>query len=258
MMTVSMVGGGGAQGGGKRGAVEHFSADSRYRLFRLLHQLKFERVTFVTLTYPAKFPTNPRKYKAQLKEYRRRFEIRYGKIPAVWRLEFQARGAPHYHLMYLDAPFIPIPDWCALWSDVIHTKDENHRKIGVDVKLITQGKEAGLVASYLGKYVAKVDERVNVDTERSVGRYWGKWNIQEEIPVEVEVMDWEADRIVVDALSSRRGNSSWEPIDTSLCTVFGGHMGTDDFSHACIGSVAKITRGRTKRRTRIFGGSGVE
>ncbi len=257
MMSVSIPGVGGQVGGGKRGKVQHFSADSRYRLFRLLHQLKFERVTFVTLTYPAEFPTNPRKYKAHLKEYRRRFEARYGKVPAVWRLEFQERGAPHYHLMYLDAPFVPVPDWCALWSDVIHTKDENHRKIGVDVKLITQGKEAGLVASYLGKYVAKVDERCNVDSERSPGRWWGKWNVQEEVPIEIEVMDWQAAHVVVDALSRRGSDSSWQPTDPTVCTVFGNHMGRDDFQHVVIRCVGEVTRSRAKRRARIFDGSGV-
>lgn len=257
MVTVSLPGGGGRVGGGKRGEVKVFSSDSRRRLFQLLHKLKFERVTFCTLTYPAEFPTDARRYKAHLKEYRRRFELRWGKIPAVWRLEFQERGAPHYHLMYLDAPFIPLADWCALWSDVIHTKDENHRKIGVDVKLVTQSKEAKLIASYLGKYVAKVDERIGAEDDRKPGRWWGEWNIQEVVPIEIEVMDWEAGRIVTELVSNRRGDSSWEPSDPTLCTVFGDRMGSDDFEHVVIRATIEARRPRTKRRTRSFGGIGV-
>lgn len=236
--------GGTPAGGGKRGEIKVFSPDSRYRLFRLLHQLKFDRVTFCTLTYPADFPTDKKIYKAHLKEYRRRFERTYGKIKGVWRLEFQERGAPHYHIMYLDCPFIPIEEWCNLWSNVIGTDDPNHRKIGVDIKLITEGTESKLIASYLGKYVAKVDQTDLSKTVQKPGRWWGKWNIDDPTPIEIQMDLNEAIAFVEETLQEMN-YQGWEPLDKKRCTLFGGGMGTDDFENRTVGRIKEILSRKT-------------
>lgn len=240
MLTVSKGAGGDRVGGGERGEIKVFSAESRYRLFRLIHQLRFDKVTFCTLTYPADFPTDKKVYKAHLKEYRRRFERLYGKVAAVWRLEFQERGAPHYHIMYLDAPHIPILEWCRLWSDVIRTDDENHRKIGVDVKLVTGSSEKGLIASYLGKYVAKVDTTTTSETDRKPGRWWGKWNVEEPEPYVIPITDNEAD-LLVERLLLERNNDSWAPPDYSICTLFGENLGTDAFRRRVVEVTIQVT-----------------
>jgi hypothetical protein len=248
MYTVSGVGEGDRSGGGKRGEVKIFSAASRYRLFQQLHKLEFETVTFITLTYPAIFPTDPKVYKANLKEWRRRFEEKWGKVQAVWRLEFQKRGAPHFHIMYLDCPFIPIEDMCWMWKSVTHTMDMAHEILGVDLKLITSSKEEALIASYLGKYIAKVDERIQDGANNKRGRWWGRWNIIEEDPVEVEITDREAELLCNFALASRRGNSSWEPIDPTICTLFGSDMGSHFFMDYILGYTDTIRGGREGRR----------
>lgn len=229
MISVSPPSSGGQAGGGKRNEIKVFSSESRYRLIRMMHTLEFDRVTFATLTYPADFPTEAKKYKAHLKEYRRRFERLYGPLRAVWRLEFQKRGAPHYHLMYLNAPFIAVTDWCGMWSDVIKTKDENHRKIGVDVKLVASGGENRLVMSYLAKYVGKVDNATSNSRTEKPGRWWGKWNLEEQIPIEISLGSRQAESVVSYALASRRCGDTWEPTDRTVCTVFGEHMGSGSF-----------------------------
>jgi hypothetical protein len=226
-------------GGGVRGEIQVFSAKSRYRLFQTLHKLEFKTVTFCTLTYPAEFPTDAKVYKAHLKEYRRRFELWFGKYPAVWRLEFQKRGAPHYHIMYLDAPFINIQDWCELWHDVIRSNDPAHLKNGVDVKLVTGGAESKLVASYLAKYVAKIDDRIQSCMKINPGRWWGKWNIAEEKPIEVDCRDYQAEEIIKTILDARK-QPGWEPVDYSLCSVLGETMGTGEFRKLAIGVILKV------------------
>lgn len=244
MVSVSGGVGEGLTGGGERGEIKVFSPESRYRLFRLLHQITFDRVTFCTLTYPADFPTDKKVYKAHLKEYRRRFERTYGKLRAVWRLEFQERGAPHYHIMYLDAPFIPIEEWCNLWSNVIGTDDLNHRKIGVDVKLVTNGTEKGLIVAYLGKYVAKVDNSSAYEGDRKPGRWWGKWNIVDPTPIEIECDLNEAIAFVEETLADRT-NQGWEPLDKKQCTLFGERLGTDDFEHRTVVRIKEIIGRKT-------------
>lgn len=217
------------QGGGARGEIKVFSAESRYRLFRLLHTLKFERITFITLTYPATFPTEASQYKAHLKEYRRRFEQRYGELPAVWRLEFQDRGAPHFHLMYLDAPFIPIKDWNLLWCEVAGRNYLPEWRNGVDLKLVVDASETRLIAKYLSKYIAKLDGEHQNGHLKKCGRWWGKWNIVEEAPTEIEVSCRTAELICAYATLVRRSSSSWQPSDPTICTVFGDRLGTGEF-----------------------------
>lgn len=229
-------------GGGKRKQIEGFSEESRYRLFRMLHELTFERVTFITLTYPAEFPTEPRVYKAHLKEYRRRFERLYGPVRAVWRLEFQKRGAPHYHLMYLDAPFIPAADLSELWSNVTGSNDPNHRKIGVDVKLVTSRNEGALVASYLAKYVGKPTLEGANNGNNKVGRWWGRWNIEESHPVEIEVGSGTASNLVAQLLGPDAGGGKWRPVDISACTVFGDSMGCDKYREHVLAVLEQVKR----------------
>lgn len=237
-------------GGGKRSEISVFSQESRYRLFRMLHCLEFKTVTFATLTYPSEFPTQKEVYKAHLKEYRRRFERRYGAVKAVWRLEFQQRGAPHYHIMYLDAPFIPVQEWCGLWSDVIGTSDENHRKIGVDVKLITESSEGRLIASYLAKYVGKVDQsKVGAKNEKP-GRWWGKWNIEETKTGEIEISAFTARAVLDRIISDRNGGGTWEPADPGRCSVFGDSMGSIEFANFVVRTIIEEERKRTIRSHR--------
>lgn len=243
MLSVSSLSEGEHVGGGKRGEISVFSAGSRYRLFRQMHQMKFETVTFVTLTYPAEFPVESEIYKANLKEWRRRFEIKYGDIQAIWRLEFQKRGAPHFHIMYLDCPFIPVYDLCYLWKSVTHTFDMAHEVNGVDLMLITDSTQQALIAHYLSKYIAKVDERKEKNYDDHTGRWWGRWNITEQSPLEIEITDREAERIVTFVLGCRMADHGWQPMDYSLCSIFGDSMGGDEFDQLVRGYASFVCRG---------------
>lgn len=234
MMTVSAGCGGNHLGGGKRGKIEVFSKESRYRLFSMMHKLTFKTVTFLTLTYPLQYPSDPKVYKGHLKEYRRRFEKKYGPVPAVWRLEFQERGAPHFHLMYLDMGFIPVHELCWLWKCVVKSWDMAHELLGVDIKLITSGKEKKLIASYLAKYVGKVDQSEGKNDGSGVGRYWGKWNIEEVSPIILETDDKSAGDIVTRYLAMRGGSETWQPPDPTVCTIFGNKLGGCEFSNRVI------------------------
>jgi hypothetical protein len=104
-----------------------------------------------------------------------------------------------------------------------------HELLGVDLKLITDNTQQKLIASYLGKYIAKIDERTLKNDTKHCGRWWGKWNINEPTPVEFEISDWQAERITTFLLDARMGGKDWRPLDPTLCTVFGNHMGGNFF-----------------------------
>ena len=48
-------------------------------------------------------------------------------------------------------------------------------------------------------------------------------------PMEYEVSDREAVQIVNFVLATRHGSQEWEPVDYSLCSVFGSGMGGGEF-----------------------------
>lgn len=228
MVSFSPAHGGPQKGGGKRKEITAFSSDSRYRLFQLLHRVKFDRMSFVTLTYPADFPTDSRIYHAHLKEYRRRMERTYGKVSVIWRLEFQERGAPHFHLMYFDAPFIPIYDWVNLWDSVINTPYPFRIGNSVDIKFNRHHADSRQIGYYVGKYLAKVDTRTLRSIPEKPGRMWGKWNVQEIDPVKIDLMDYEVKNVVSRWIVAKR-KTDWLPEDLSICTLFGDQMGSEAF-----------------------------
>lgn len=87
-----------------------WSSKSRARMVATMAELDLAplllqegRPAMVTLTYPGDWETvapNGPKVKAHLQSFFKRFERAWG-IPwaGVWKLEFQRRGAPHFHLL---------------------------------------------------------------------------------------------------------------------------------------------------------------
>src|SRR5690554_2824154 len=104
--------------GGKRGAVTEFSAGSRRRLLRLIARLEKTRTTFITLTYPAEFP-DPRTAKEHLRALFERIRRRVPEASGIWRLELQERGAPHFHLLMFNLPYISFETLRSWWQEII-------------------------------------------------------------------------------------------------------------------------------------------
>ena len=93
-----------------RGEIAGWSSKSRARMVARLAELDwapmFEQGDFpamVTLTYPGQWQSvapNGAVVKEHLNAFFRRFERAWGEdLICVWKLEFQGRGAPHFHIM---------------------------------------------------------------------------------------------------------------------------------------------------------------
>lgn len=177
-------------GGGRRGLCGAFSVASRRRMLRLMGTLQNGAgALFVTLTYPAEWPGEWARWKRDLDVFLHRLKRKYPGAGVVWKLEPQARGAPHFHLLVFGVEFIP-KEWLkAAWADVVDSGDELHRKHGAYVERVRDAKG---VRSYTAKYLAKVPvagllEASGVDWSK-VGRWWGvRW---------AECIPW-ADRVLL-------------------------------------------------------------
>lgn len=162
----------------KKGDIKGLSKDSRRRLIKRVNKVDYqnrEMPYWVTLTYPKRFPTEGKEYKADLDTFLKRLKRKFGDVEYIWRLEFQKRGAPHYHLILF------LPEWegkinylrkwvSKSWYEVAQRfwdeKDEKHLKAGTNCKRIKNYRQ---LISYVSKYMGKCDDQVTGNP----GRVWG-------------------------------------------------------------------------------------
>ena len=188
--------------GQTRGRIRGFSSDSRERLSRRAVSLPWEDavkaggIGMVTFTYPEVFPTDGQVAKAHLKRLYERWRSRYGMPRGMWKLEFQERGAPHFHC------FVGLPEsedelraWLLRqWYEVVGSGDERHLFHGVDTsrwRWGSLGDSRARVGGYFARHGAKgwksYQKRVPVGYV-SPGQFWGVWGLKP--AVDVIPLDW--------------------------------------------------------------------
>jgi len=168
--------------GTTRGNISEFSPGSGVRMRRYLRECLADYQHMVTLTYPGFFPTNGPTVKEHLRrfiqEVRRQHtrECEFGNIKespedfsAFWFLEFQSRGAPHFHIFLTWAPK---RQWVAeRWYHIVNSEDDRHLRAGTRTEQLIKGR-SGTVA-YASKYAAKMEQKAVPEDFKNVGRFWG-------------------------------------------------------------------------------------
>ncbi|MEQ8524350.1 hypothetical protein [Gracilimonas sp.] len=161
----------------RKGDIKGLTKNSRRRLLIRVNQCNPDDITkffHVVLTYPSRYPADGKEHKADLDAFLKRCKRKYSEeIEYLWRLEFQGRGAPHYHLMmYLpeDQNIVDVRKWILQnWYEVAQrfwdTKLIDHSKVGTSVDRMFSLKGG----RYLTKYIAKSDD----DIPENQGRLWG-------------------------------------------------------------------------------------
>jgi hypothetical protein len=210
-------GGGDPRGGGPRGAVRSFSRASRKRLIELFATLKGgEKAVMITLTYGQHWPS-PSASKDHLRTFLQRIRRRWPHVSAIWRLEFQRRGAPHYHIILFNIPFLPKQDVAAAWHSVIGDEyaDWSQGDPRAPFTRIEAIKSRRRLIAYVSKYVAKSDEdeshqpapppqESNTGLDHAAylhsGRFWGVMN-REALPY--------AAKVVIGLLMDERGERAF-------------------------------------------------
>lgn len=170
-------------GGGKRSKVREFSAESRNRLLHRLLTVPDEPDEFLTLTYPKEFPLT-RITKTHLDNFLKRFARRFPQATMVWKLEYQERGAPHYHCcVWFKGTRGTRRFWkqwvSRVWYTIVGSGDIKHLRAGTNTQ-----RPKGPWNRYLSKYVSKDTIPVSairgegfiMYTTESVGRFWGIHN----------------------------------------------------------------------------------
>jgi hypothetical protein len=160
----------------QRGKVREFSRRSRTRLQQTLCAIPIAHVgrglLFITLTYPRAYPGEWQTWKRQLDTLLKRLRRKFPTFAAVWKLEPQKRGAPHYHLLAVGVPFIAA-DWLrGAWTAIVGGRVDDKGWARIDIQLARSHRG---VVSYAAKYTAK-HQVLPASWQDGVGRWWGVHN----------------------------------------------------------------------------------
>lgn len=132
-----------------------------------LHSKRLDDSLFITLTYPRDYTSDASEWKRHLDVFMKRVARRCKNPCVIWKLEFQKRGAPHFHLVVLERKFIS-RSWIAeAWNKIVGG-GEDHLAVGTHVMAVKEGTSAlWYIAGYLGKQAAPPSGC------KWTGRWWG-------------------------------------------------------------------------------------
>lgn len=165
-IKVRGLGGVGGSRPGRRGLVTRFTPTAARRLKFFARNTRDLWKGFVTLTYPGVYPRDGREVKRHINAFCQ--FLRRRKIAYLWVLEFQQRGAPHFHLLV--SGWLPKWELSLAWYRIAGGGDERHLSFGTQVKAIT---DADAVGAYVADYAGKLEQKEVPEEYKNVGRFWG-------------------------------------------------------------------------------------
>jgi len=157
----------------RRGKVTAFSKKSRRRLLEYLARTEKDTSTkvFLTLTYPSNM-TDSMRGKAHLRAFLERVRRRWPQAACIWRIEYQERGAVHFHLLFFGLPYWKADNIRQVWGEII-----GERNPWIHIATCRSRKKT---IFYVSKYIAKTPSTAEVSLSNlpylHEGRHWGVFN----------------------------------------------------------------------------------
>lgn len=163
-------------GGGKRKSVKDWSRKSRSRCELHIRNVRKDSIkTFLTLTYPESFPVDGKAVKKHLHVMKQ--WLRRRGVSGIWFLEFQKRGAPHFHA-FLDKWLSP-RRVAMQWYKTVGSNDPKHlawhRGLLGNRPCIEAMRKPHAASYYASKYACKCEQKSVPADYKHVGRFWGAW-----------------------------------------------------------------------------------
>lgn len=214
---------------GNRKAITKFSDASRRALVHRFLRTDFEPMlaqgsllAMVTLTYPGEWESvafSSTIVKKHLSAWRLRFGRAFGYSPAaVWKMEYQRRGAPHFHILMAipesrSKKGIPFPEWLSKsWANVVNHPDAEQKQLhtlaGTAIDTYSDkwtSFDRRKAAWYFAKHGAFKGSKEYqhivpeiVMQNGGPGRFWGFWGLHEhtiQVPIARE-HQIDVDRII--------------------------------------------------------------
>lgn len=178
-VTNTLRGGREQVGGGIRGKITEWSKQSRSRCERHIRNVEDGSIrAFLTLTYPGEYSNDGLVIKRHLKAMVKRLK-RMGVTDGIWFLEFQKRGAPHFHCFLSQWPRSGVEGVAHAWDDVVGSGDPDHLAWHLG-KLsgrpcLEWMRKPHAASYYASKYAVKSEQKTVPELYQNVGRFWGYW-----------------------------------------------------------------------------------
>lgn len=209
---------------GTRGAIHEWSRKSRARMFQVLPSLDYEPMfstggvaAMVTLTLPGEgweqLVPDIRTFKKMLNRFQAEYRRAWGASPvAVWKMEFQRRGAPHVHLFMVPptgfargrlakgSKPLAFSPWLSLtWAKIVGaplgtTARRNHELAGtgIDYREGARFSDPRRIAAYFSKHGAYSDKEYQnempehwraaiLEGRAGGGTFWGYWQLEKAV-----------------------------------------------------------------------------
>jgi len=173
-----------------RGEIAEFSRSSGGRMRKYLRTCRAEYRSMVTLTYPEGLGLDGERCKEDLRRFiqelrrenmrnhnnkgGRENHVEPEKWGCFWFMEFQARGAIHFHMFCTDYYSYR---WIARrWYEIVGSEDKRHEQAGSRIEKIRSGS-AGII-KYASKYAVKMEQKTVPEGFGWIGRFWGIYGLR--------------------------------------------------------------------------------
>lgn len=151
---------------GRGGKIAGWSSGMANRLGSFIDNFRSDFRVMMTLTYPSLWPTDGNEVKRHLKAFTERVRRTgyFENASWVWFLEFQERGAPHFHLLCTE--FIGMHWVAGAWAEITGGNIQACSR----VERLLNSNSAG---AYARKYARKSEQKAVPVNFLNVGRMWG-------------------------------------------------------------------------------------
>jgi hypothetical protein len=178
--------------GGRRKEITMLSDESLRRLAFVANNTNIDLRSMITLTYPYEYPTCGKTCKNHLERLLKGLKRLCGQdLAYLWFLEFQKRGAPHFHILLqvalMDEDRDAWRSWLSYrWYKIVKSGDDKHLLAGTRWENVRQ---ADGLRHYVVKYAAKTYQKQVPEGFQEVGRFWGNSKNLTVMPVLLQVVD---------------------------------------------------------------------
>lgn len=151
--------------------------------------------SMLTLTY-CEIETDGKKVKGDLNLFLTKLRNHFKPVSYLWFLEFQKRGAPHFHLLTnIEIDNVSRETIAEMWATTIATSGKEYlkvRNVHRHEKQMSKIKKPDGAKRYALKYALKPHQKTVPEKYRNVGRFWGNSrDVKPSEGIEVDVTESE-------------------------------------------------------------------
>lgn len=184
-----------ANGKGEKRPLRSLSRSSLNRLAFTAHNANLKLKSMLTLTYSERWTRSGRQAKSQLNYYLTRLRRLFVPLSYLWFLEFQVRGAPHFHVLLS----VPVDEdlrgeLARLWVMAVSPENgeeaEKMRRVHTHRAAWEDLRSEDGAKRYALKYALKTKQKEVPVGFQDVGRFWG---CSRDISRSANEVEWQAD-----------------------------------------------------------------